>query len=285
LVEVAVPIIVILLAGAVMLVLTANRRRSSGTGSLSRETRRRDTSTAPAPAPAEPSSPSTEIEAAARTRADDTRSTLGGGVARRQPGEVVEWEPVDEEELGVSRRQFLNRGVLTVTGFSAAALGAGILGFLWPTTSSGGLGDKINAGSLDDILETIAEKREPFYVPNAQTYLRPYPPDALPAAKKVYAPNIYSGMEEGIVALWQRCVHLGCRVPWCQTSQWFECPCHGSKYNAVGEKRDGPAPRGLDRWPVTVEGGDVIIDTALVVQGPPIGTNTTHQSQEGPSCI
>ena len=92
-------------------------------------------------------------------------------------------------------------------------------------------------------------------------------------------------MEQGIVALYQRCVHLGCRVPWCQSSQWFECPCHGSKYNAVGEKRDGPAPRGLDRFVVAVEGGDVIIDTGVVITGPPIGTNTTKQGQEGPSCI
>jgi cytochrome b6-f complex iron-sulfur subunit len=74
-------------------------------------------------------------------------------------------------------------------------------------------------------------------------------------------------------------------VPWCHSSQWFECPCHGSKYNAVGEKKDGPAPRGLDRFAVAVEGGNVTIDTSTVFQGPPIGTNTTKQPQEGPSCI
>ena len=73
-------------------------------------------------------------------------------------------------------------------------------------------------------------------------------------------------------------MHLGCRVPWCQSSQWFECPCHGSKYNAVGEKQDGPAPRGLDRFTLTVSGGgEVTIDTGTIVTGPPIGTNTTRQ--------
>jgi cytochrome b6-f complex iron-sulfur subunit len=97
-----------------------------------------------------------------------------------------------------------------------------------------------------------------------------------------------AGLEGGIIALYQRCVHLGCRVPWCQTSQWFECPCHGSKYNRVGEKRGGPAPRGLDRFVLKVSGGSVIVDTNLstgLVQGPPIGTDTTGQGQEGAPCV
>ena len=71
-----------------------------------------------------------------------------------------QWEPVDEEELGVNRRQFLNRAVLGVTGFSAGVLGIGILGFLWPTGASG-FGGKVNAGNLDDILAEIDDKQEP----------------------------------------------------------------------------------------------------------------------------
>jgi cytochrome b6-f complex iron-sulfur subunit len=114
----------------------------------------------------------------------------------------------------------------------------------------------------------------------------PYPKDAIPKAKKVpqYQP-VLAGMEEGIVALYQKCVHLGCKVPWCQTSQWFECPCHGSKYSRVGEKRGGPAPRGLDRFVVTVSGDKMTIDTGIVIIGPPIGTDTTGQGAEGPPCV
>ncbi|HEV7536625.1 MAG TPA: Rieske 2Fe-2S domain-containing protein, partial [Acidimicrobiia bacterium] len=90
----------------------------------------------------------------------------------------------------------------------------------------------------------------------------------------------------GIVALYQRCVHLGCRVPFCQTSQWFECPCHGSKYNRVGEKKAGPAPRGLDRFYATQSGdGSIVVDTGNIFLGPPIGTNTTGQEAEGPNCV
>ncbi|MGH1492939.1 MAG: ubiquinol-cytochrome c reductase iron-sulfur subunit, partial [Acidimicrobiales bacterium] len=84
----------------------------------------------------------------------------------------------------------------------------------------------------------------------------------------------------------QTCPHLGCRVPDCQTSQWFECPCHGSQYNQVGEKKGGPAPRGMDRFPMEVTaGGDLVVDTGNVIQGPAIGVNTTGQEAEGPNCL
>jgi cytochrome b6-f complex iron-sulfur subunit len=92
--------------------------------------------------------------------------------------------------------------------------------------------------------------------------------------------------EIGIVALYQRCVHLGCRVPFCPTSQWFECPCHGSKYNRVGEKKAGPAPRGLDRFYATQSSDtSIVVDTGTIFLGPPIGTNTTGQNAEGPLCV
>ena len=88
------------------------------------------------------------------------------------------------------------------------------------------------------------------------------------------------------MALYQKCVHLGCRVPFCQQSQWFECPCHGSKYNRAGEYADGPAPRSMDRFPVIVEDGMVKVDTSEGVHGPPRGTETIGQEQpEGPFCV
>jgi cytochrome b6-f complex iron-sulfur subunit len=41
----------------------------------------------------------------------------------------------------------------------------------------------------------------------------------------------------------------------------------------------------MDRFPVTIDGGTVQADTGIVVQGPPIGTNTTGQEAEGPHCV
>ena len=59
-------------------------------------------------------------------------------------------------------------------------------------------------------------------------------------------------------------------------------PCHGSQYNQAGEKKAGPAP-GMDRFATAVSGGKLSVDTGLVIQGPPIGTNTTGQEAEGPT--
>ena len=282
---VAIPIVVVILIALASVFLLANRQRAA-TGSLSRETVRRDESALATPG--DPTA-STEVElsAEARARADAARDQAAGGVpATRGERGVTRWEPVDEEELGVTRRQFLNRGILLTTLLGLGTFGASLLAFLYPS-SSAGFGGKIAAGKLSDILAFMTTNKQPFYVPEARTYIQPYPKNALAQAKssKVYPDYILAGMEQGIVALYQKCVHLGCRVPWCQSAQWFECPCHGSKYNRVGEKRDGPAPRGLDRFQAVIAGGSVTINTGLLAQGPPIGTNTTGQVAEGPHCV
>jgi cytochrome b6-f complex iron-sulfur subunit len=271
---------VLLLAG-VMVIATGRRR--AGTGRLTRETRRADHSPAPSPSTelATTAEEEVDLDAEARARAAESRGALepagGRGVAERVP--------VDEEELGLTRRQFFNRGILTGLGISISSFGVASLAFLWPT-KSGGSGGKITVGTLGQIKEAF-DKKEPYYNATARTYIVAYPKDDVDKAKKVYPPSIVSGMEEGYVAISQKCVHLGCKVPWCPTSQWFECPCHGSKYNRVGEKRGGPAPRGLDRWPLIVTGGAIEVDqtAGTPVTGPPIGTDTTGQSPEGAPCV
>jgi cytochrome b6-f complex iron-sulfur subunit len=277
---VAIPIIIILIVAVATTLVFARSRSRGTTGALSRETRRRDEG---AVEDLPTISPSTELETAGRERADDTRATFEGVPARRRRSDVTQWEPVDEEELGVNRRQFLNRGLGALVGFSLAGFGAACLGFLWPTTA-GGFGAKIGAGRTSDIDDFIETESKPFYVPEARSYVVQYPAQDLPRAKQVYDPITFAGMEEGYVALYQRCVHLGCRVPFCDASQWFECPCHGSKYNRVGEKTAGPAPRGLDRFAIEVSGGRLTINTGSIQIGPPIGTNTTGQQPEGPFC-
>jgi cytochrome b6-f complex iron-sulfur subunit len=89
----------------------------------------------------------------------------------------------------------------------------------------------------------------------------------------------------GLMALFQRCVHLGCRVPWCQPSQGFECPCHGSKYNGIGEYFAGPAPRNLDRFVVeAADNGDFIIKTGTIIESPR-AIDKSVEYPLGPSCI
>ena len=272
--------IVVVLGGALIMLLATGRRRAT-TGRLSRETRQRDDST-----PAVGTELATVDESdEARARADEARAATGAVPAKRAKSGVARYEPVDPEELGVTRRQFFNRGVLTGLALGVSGFGAAALAFLWPS-QAGGSGTKVTVGSVSDV-EASFEKKEPFYNASAKVYIQPYPEDALPKAKKVYGnePGVLAGMAAGYVALYQKCPHLGCRVPWCQTSQWFECPCHGSKYNRVGEKKGGPAPRGMDRFSMEVAGNNIVVDTAVVVQGPPIGTDTTGPGQEGAACV
>ena len=193
--------------------------------------------------------------------------------------------PVDEEAIGVTRRSFLNRALLAGTGVGVAAFASAALGFLWPAPANG-FGSKITIGSTADEAAAFATK-QPFYNAAAKTYIVAYPKADLDKAEQVpaYAPPILAGMEAGYVALYQTCAHLGCRVPWCQSSRWFECPCHGSKYNAVGEKQGGPAPRGMDRFVFTLSGSDIVVDTGNLVLGPPVGTDTSDQSPAGPPCV
>lgn len=54
--------------------------------------------------------------------------------------------------------------------------------------------------------------------------------------------------DEGVLAIYKVCTHLGCLYKWVPSNDRFECPCHGSKFTREGVKIDGPAPRNLDRF-------------------------------------
>ena len=127
------------------------------------------------------------------------------------------------------------------------------MGFLWPS-GTGGFGGSVPVGKLGVIKDGIKQGGGFFYAPEARSWITEYPSEALPVAKTIYPDNVLAAMEQGIVVLSQKCPHLGCRVPECPTSQWFECQCHGSQYNRVGEKKAGPAPRGMDHHPGHVLG-------------------------------
>jgi cytochrome b6-f complex iron-sulfur subunit len=282
---IAIAIAAVVVLGAISVVTLARKTDVRGAGALSGETRRRDET-----ARERRRSADAEAVAPASTRREVEAQ---GDLARR--GTAVEpavdrtpapWVPPDPEALGVSRRMFFNRATVSLMSAGLGAFAAaGFVAFLWPT-ATGGFGQPVVVGKLGDILDTIRSGNGFFYASSARTWITEYPADALPKARAVYPPNIVAGMEQGVVALYQKCPHLGCRVPECATSQWFECPCHGSQYNRVGEKKAGPAPRGMDRFPLTVSAnGDVTVDTGTIVEGPPIGTNTTGQEAEGPHCI
>lgn len=273
---------------AVVAVLAAARRRQSSAaiGMVSRETRDRDRAS-PVLDDEEPPS-GRQVEKAARE--GRTGAALERAAAAPPPAPYV---PPDPEIIGVSRRQFFNRTIVGLMGMSITGFGVACIAFLWPQGASG-FGSKIKVGLISDLLTEIRDNQGFLYKPEGRMWLTEYPNGAVEKAREAYSGPELSGMAAGhdlglsggIVALYQKCPHLGCRVPNCVTSQWFECPCHGSKYNQVGEKRGGPAPRGMDRFAVEVGAdGSLTVDTGTIIQGPPIGTNTTGQEAEGPACI
>jgi cytochrome b6-f complex iron-sulfur subunit len=272
---------------AIVAVLAAVRRRQSDAaiGMLSRETRSRDRSSVVLRAEAPPTGREVE-KAAAAARSSALAPTEGSGPP-------VPYVPPDPETIGVSRRQFFNRTIVMLMSLSLSGFGVACIAFLWPQGSRG-FGSKIKVGLVSDLLTEIRDNSGFLYKPEGRMWLTEYPNGAVEKAAATYSGPELAGMaaghqlglDGGIVALYQKCPHLGCRVPECVTSQWFECPCHGSKYNQVGEKRGGPAPRGMDRFATEVTAdGSLIVDTGTIIQGPPIGTNTTGQEAEGPACI
>jgi len=270
----AVPVLVVL----ALLVLVASLRRrdtSDATGQLSRLTRSRD------------GGPLREGQGALRGKAYERTAVL----ERKPVGEVaaaggtpVPWTPPDAEEIGVSRRQFLNRSIVGAFAFSLSGFATSIVAFLWPV-ASGGFGSKIVVGNINDILAEIRANDGFMYRPEGRLWITEYPEASLEKAKAVYSPNEIAGMESGIMALYHKCPHLGCRVPQCLPSQWFECPCHGSQFSRVGEWRRGPTPRGLDHFAISIDNGVLTVDTGTIIQGQPIGLDTTGQAPEGPHCV
>ena len=70
--------------------------------------------------------------------------------------------------------------------------------------------------------------------------------------------------ERGFYALRAVCTHLGCIPNWSASQQLFRCPCHGSTFAIAGHNLEGPAPRPLERFGISLdEAGRIVADTAI----------------------
>jgi len=136
----------------------------------------------------------------------------------------------------LSRRQFL--GIAWGGSFALffAQTAVAFLKFIKPG-SAGGFGGRVYAGKIEEF--------------------------AIASINRILAGRFYiSRTEDGVIAMWQKCTHLGCAVPWVPEEDQFHCPCHGSLYNHVGEVIGGPAPRPLDYFPLDISSGEVWVDTS-----------------------
>ncbi len=75
----------------------------------------------------------------------------------------------------------------------------------------------------------------------------------------------------GFFVLSTVCTHLGCTPNWLSADEKFKCPCHGSGFVKTGINIEGPAPRPLERFKVTLaEDGQILVDK-----------NTKYQQEKG----
>jgi cytochrome b6-f complex iron-sulfur subunit len=210
-----------------------------------------------------------------------TRRAERAAAAPGAPGAPSGTEGGKAAPRAVSRRDFFRASLVASLLVFGAQFGGATIAFLWPSLK-GGFGSKISAGKVADLKSEITQGKGVAYFGQGRFYIVPW--SGHTSGDVNYEDEGLAA--QGIMPLYQRCVHLGCRVPWCEQSQWFECPCHGSKYNHAGEYELGPAPRGLDRFAISIDdAGNVTVDTSQIILGPPRGTNTIDEPPQGPFCV
>lgn len=180
--------------------------------------------------------------------------------AQAAGGAAIAIERVDEREI--SRRGLLRFSFWLGLGAGLAAIGGVLFDFLWPRGITG-FGGPVVAGTVDQ------------FAPGTKTEIREG------RFFLVHLTEAQGG--PGFLALWWRCPHLGCTVPWlpnfnfvdpatgAEARGWFRCPCHGSTYNHAGVRVFGPAPRSMDRMALTIDPatGRITVNTGDIANGTP----------------
>jgi len=206
-----------------------------------------------------PAAPAREPAAAAAAVAPELSLAVDTPIAK----------PVPQRRV-VSRRLFLLGGFWTGVSALVVALAGSSLDFMWPRGVKGFGGpitvtpDRIPPAGGDPI--RIVEGR--FWLVNLEAGKTPNGEDT----------------PGGVLALWQKCPHLGCTVPWRSDFEfqarkgWFRCPCHGSTYTREGGVIVfGPAPRPLDVFPLKVQDdGSLIVQTGRAFEGTGSASNPSR---------
>src|SRR5436305_4196943 len=187
----------------------------------------------------------------------------------------------------LSRRRFLRRSMLAVWGVSTTASVAGALYMLYPSLSGQfgsiqtvGKKSEFPAGSPD---KATLDQTAIFRRPAARAYVVHFSKDTKyllngqDLRDQMNSENVLQDKDGTYwIALYQRCVHLGCTVPFRNDCVSFKCPCHGSHYNISVEFLDGPALRSPDRCEISFSGDDVVVNTGVINSTVPHPDTTTR---------
>lgn len=160
--------------------------------------------------------------------------------------------------------------------------------FLWPSAARG---SELLAGNVDG----FAPGSVTAFVAADGRWLSRVPAAAMPdtrsglhvAGEVVYVVRLESGEFR---ALLSKSPHRGCTVLWdADFETWiggervkgaFRDPCSGSLFDITGRRVFGPSPRDLDRFPVAVRDGLVIVDTGILIEGESIAKHQVPVTPE-----
>ena len=197
-----------------------------------------------------------------------------------------------EEVQGISRRRLMRTTIGAGFGLWLLEVTAGTLGFLWPNLE-GGFGGKVQVGTFDTLKNQTAglpfAEGYPVYFQEARAFIM-----LVDATRPEFVSGedlTGDGTALNVRALYQRCPHLGCKPNPCIKTYWLECACHGSRYDRLGTKADGvgPAPRGMDRFSLTVDANGVLtLDTGKINLGNmpiPLGQPGIESPRAATGCI
>jgi len=148
----------------------------------------------------------------------------------------------DRSQADLSRRDMLNL-LWTASGALVLSEMAFVgLKFLSPKVAEGEFGGTFNLGSPDS-----------------------YPTGSITPMEsgRFYLVRLDDG---GMLAIYRKCTHLGCAVPYEPTTGQFVCPCHGSTFELNGDVQNEPAPRALDLFALQVVDGEIVVDTSKVIE-------------------
>jgi cytochrome b6-f complex iron-sulfur subunit len=136
-------------------------------------------------------------------------------------------------------------------------------GFAYPRIKANTFGGRF---TLDKKASEFTVDDDPFLMADGKFFIVKVPPDASVQPVK-NEDNVVN--PEGIMAIYQVCVHLGCLVPYIASEKRFICPCHGSTYERDSKYVRGPAPRDLDQFPVRIVNDTIIVNTGVRSFGQP----------------
>ncbi|HVM09727.1 MAG TPA: hypothetical protein VM345_14765 [Acidimicrobiales bacterium] len=124
----------------------------------------------------------------------------------------------------------------------------------------------------------------PRYVDGVRAWIVKIPEVAMERAQALLPADVQRGAADGLLALSDVCPADKIQLKYCRSSGWFECPGCGSRFDGLGHKTGGPAPRGLTFHPVQVDGGDVVVSPRPLIDGLPIDRRIVEHRAQGTHC-